>query len=503
MKNLFTLLFTVLALSGFAQDGSKDLTFGTNGFATIPITGDASGGGIEMLSNGKFLSFTIIVDNGDQYLPTVRRFNADGSVDATFGTNGVYTIAQGANAINPGYKFTVDGQNRPIVVSQIGSNNVSNDFITIHRLLEDGGLDYTFGTSGVETVNYPYYSRLIGVLVRPNGKILLVAESYYDDYLMLTQFNDDGTNDPSFGVAGTIVHNFGFELRPRVLDLTLQADGKILLCGDADLIWGEPMAIVRFQADGYMDNTFDSDGIKYLLVGGNGDHASSIHAYPNGKILVSGGSRSATNDMRGALAAFNEDGSTFSMFSSGSTVLYDPGSFNSMVVQPDGKILVTGGTAGIYTVYRYNADGTLDPTFDDDGKAHENSPAGTGISPHSLALAQDGGVIVGAEQGPHAETNIEFLKLNNALTVSITETNTVDFNIYPNPTSEALIVNLAELKGNNASIRVIDALGKEVISTSDVTGNNTTLDVNHLVKGTYFGTITSGSESGSFQFIKN
>ncbi|MGB0918518.1 MAG: T9SS type A sorting domain-containing protein [Flavobacteriales bacterium] len=507
MKNLFTILISVFAFSGFAQDGTSDVTFGTNGIASLNFIGDDEHAATEVLPNGKILVLSETYSSlYGMLLPTVTRLNTDGSLDLSFGTNGSVAI-QAITIWNNSYALTFDAQNRPIVVLN------GDDQLEVIRLLENGTIDTDFDFDGRAIADLgPEQEHVTGVKVRPNGKIVLVCA--YGLGFGAAQFNSNGSLDNTFGVSGIISHTV-LGTTNVFQGMALQDNGKILVCGRTTFVWGKPMSIYRLNADGSIDNTFDDDGVKHRLVGLDETFGYEVHVYPDGKTLVAGLAKYSSTERRGFLAAFDVDGSGYDMFGSTDIVTLNLSGgldwFTTLTVQNDGKILAAGHfnyanpvtDVGFWAV-RFNADGTLDPTFSNDGSVVTYLP-GRNVFIEDMCLTPEGDVILGARNvlTTSADSDMALLKLTAGLAVSITESNTVDFNIYPNPTSEALIVNLAELNGNNASIRVVDALGKEVISTSDVKGNNTTLNVNHLVKGTYFGTVTSGSETGSFQFVKN
>jgi uncharacterized delta-60 repeat protein len=127
---------------------------------------------------------------------------------------------------------------------------------------------------------------------------------------------------------------------------------------------------------GDLDITFDGDGKVTTDFGSNlYDRANSIAIQSDGKIVVAGESSNGSNPDF-ALARYNSDGSLDTAFDGDGKVTTAVGSFddyaNSVAIQSDGKIVVAGssynGSNTHFALSRYNSDGSLDTTFDGDGK---------------------------------------------------------------------------------------------------------------------------------------
>jgi len=142
-------------------------------------------------------------------------------------------------------------------------------------------------------------------------------------------------------------------------------------------------ALVRYNANGSLDTTFDGDGKVTTAIGTNGDYGYSVTVQPDGKILVAGSSD--TDSLADfALVRYNADGSLDTTFDGDGKVTTAIGTGidtgYSVVLQPDGKILVAGSCVGSnydFALVRYNADGSLDTSFSGDGKV--TTAIGTGI----------------------------------------------------------------------------------------------------------------------------
>jgi uncharacterized delta-60 repeat protein len=227
------------------------------------------------------------------------------------------------------------------------------------------------------------------VTVQSDGKIL-VAGSASNDFA-LVRYNADGSLDTSFGIDGKVTTDIGFS--DQANSVTVQADGKILVAGFTGGGSGD-FALVRYNADGSLDTSFDLDGIVTTDIG---DEAYSVAVQSDGKILVAG---SASNDF--ALARYNADGSLDAMFTTDIGLGLSRDQAYSVAVQSDGNILVAG-SAGItgddydFALVRYNTDGTLDTSFGGTGTGIATTNTGLGFSTdqaYSVAVDSNGKILV-------------------------------------------------------------------------------------------------------------
>ena len=155
--------------------------------------------------------------------------------------------------------------------------------------------------------------------------------------------------------------------------LVLQTDGKIIVVGDTTHnpnVVNYDFALARYNSDGSLDKSFDGDGLLTTDFGSSYDIAASVAVQTDGKIVVAGG------DVRNfALARYNTDGSLDSSFDGDGKLTTDFGIpagalATSLALQLDGKIVVAGitGVFSDFVLARFSADGTLDTTFDGDGE---------------------------------------------------------------------------------------------------------------------------------------
>lgn len=217
-----------------------------------------------------------------------------------------------------------------------------------------------------------------------------------------------GILDPTFGTGGVVTTQVASTSAALAL-ATGPSDGKVVMAGYADMGTKNTVdydfAVVRYNLDGTLDKTFGGSGKVTTAFGGASDDiAYAVTVLPNGKILAAG---RTSNDF--ALARYNIDGTLDKTFGGKGTgrVATD---FNqhstdlglSMIVQPDGKIVVAGmttpqnqnsNTIADLALVRYNSDGSLDTSFGVGGKASSRFalPISYQVSGDSVSVALDRG----------------------------------------------------------------------------------------------------------------
>lgn len=182
-------------------------------------------------------------------------------------------------------------------------------------------------------------------------------------------------------------------------------------------------------AGGDIDPTFGSGGKVTTDFFGTEDEGAAIVIQPDGKIIVGGTAFTLSFETRFALARYNPDGSLDPTFGNGGKVItgfvdqfsQTSGRLHALALQPDGKI-VAAGTAfpdgqfpGTHiALARYNSDGSLDPTFDDDGKVTTHFEFGniTEIErAFAVAIQPDGKIVTAGELTIAFDIEVSFVEL--------------------------------------------------------------------------------------------
>ncbi|MGE3774466.1 MAG: calcium-binding protein, partial [Gammaproteobacteria bacterium] len=176
---------------------------------------------------------------------------------------------------------------------------------------------------------------------------------------------------PVFAVGDGIVTTAVGSSDDQAVSLAVQEDGRIVVAGSSSNGSNGDFALVRYNADGTLDTGFGGgDGIVTTPIGNVNDVGRSVVVQPDGRIVVAGYSRVGSND-EFALIRYNADGTLDTSFGGGDGIVTTPvgsshGQGFSVTMQPDGMIVVAGITIGSsfdFALVRYNADGTLDTSF--------------------------------------------------------------------------------------------------------------------------------------------
>ncbi|MEH2044957.1 DUF4347 domain-containing protein, partial [Nostoc sp.] len=166
--------------------------------------------------------------------------------------------------------------------------------------------------------------------------------------------------DTSFDSDGKVITDIGSKTNDTARSVVIQADGKILVAGASS----NNFAVVCYNSDGSLDNSFGSNGKVTTDIGTNSsDIAYSVTLQGDGKILVAG-----VSSGNFAVVRYNSNGSLDTNFNTTGKVTTDIGTGSSdtaysVTLQADGKILVAGVSSGNFAVVRYNSNGSLDTNF--------------------------------------------------------------------------------------------------------------------------------------------
>lgn len=526
----------VFCLLGFikcyAQTSSLDSTFGTNGIVypnPDDIWGWGAAYGIAIQDDGK-----IIIGGAYDSDLILARFNSNGTVDNTFGTNGkvIIEISGGSNwggqvALQSTGKILLSGTCR----------DFSNKWcFALARFNIDGSLDNTFNGSGTAITSFnttTYADYCYGITLQSDDKIIQVGlgqDSAATKNFATVRFNADGTLDNSFGSGGKALTNFG--TYDQAQDVAVQQDGKIVVAGISGSGAPSSFALLRYNTSGILDNTFGSGGKVTTLFGLGGssgiaydsDGAGKVLIQPDGKIILMGSSvlgTTVTNqvDAAIALARYNTDGSLDNTFGNGGKVrnpsyTSEPTySATSATLQPDGKILVAGkvdwdfaNSIVDFFFARYNADGSLDSTFGVNGFSAVSLDSLTDAA-YTIAMQTDGKIIAA---GMSEEQGLIAGRFLSGLTIGI-----LDFTsknnpvlIYPNPISSEAQLEYTLTQNEIITISLLDVQGKLVQTfvsneSQTVSKHKETLQLNEsLPAGNYIIDISNGSSHQGVKIVK-
>ena len=273
----------------------------------------------------------------------------------------------------------------------------------------DGDLDTTFAGTGATTTDFGENDLGHDVAIQADGKIVVAGGTGFTgaDRFALARYNTDGSLDTSFDGDGKLTTD-GFS---EALQVAVQADGKIVAAGISFNVY-QDFGLARYNPDGSLDTNFAGDGTVWTDIAGDSDYLNAMVIQPDGKIVVGGSTRDDDEQrFRFALVRYNVDGSLDTSFDGDGKVVttivtgQNSDEITGLAIQGDGKIVAAGWTEptdpsqGVYrfALARYASDGSLDTSFDGDGIAI------TGFGGEDLALAvalqSDGKIVVGGQHG--------------------------------------------------------------------------------------------------------
>ncbi|MCY4440164.1 MAG: Ig-like domain-containing protein, partial [Deltaproteobacteria bacterium] len=372
------------ALARYNTDGTLDTTFSADGKVTTDFAGnDDEANAVAIQSDGKIVAAGFANDGSDDNF-ALARYNADGSLDTTFSSDGKVTTDFGGNddevravAIQP------DGK---IVAAGFANDGSDNNF-ALARYNTNGSLDTTFSSDGKLTTDFDGKDdEAYAVAIQPDGRI--VAAGYAtntnqtttntsDDHkdFALTRYNSDGSLDESFSNhTKDFGRNHGkvtslINTNDQVIyAVAIQPDGKIVVAGRSWSGINNDFAVERYRPDGGRDISFGTPvgNIKRGRVttdfSGTGDYAHTIALQSDGKIVVAGRSWSNGNH-NFALVRYTTQGDLDSTFGGGGKVVTDINSddlAHAVALQSDRKIVAAGYSSNNFALTRYMGDFALD-----------------------------------------------------------------------------------------------------------------------------------------------
>lgn len=407
-------------------------------------------------------------ETGSGHDGVVIRYHSDGSPDNTFYETGtlIIDIGGGSNFFEA-IALQEDGK---IIAAGRAYYGLQTDIVMV-RINSDGTPDHTFGDCGIVRTNIHSSDYAHSISVLEDGKIILggiTSTTATGVDVVILRYNSDGTLDPTFSSDGKVITCIG-ESDDWCQELIIQPDGKLVAAGlYENSESNDDFALIRYHMDGTLDHSFGMDGIVTTPIGEAHDRCYAAAIQPDGKIILAG--ESYDDDRRNiAVVRYNPDGSLDHSFSVDGKITTAVGEYSSgamsVKLQADGKIILTGwvhnGADRDYVLVRYNSDGTLDHSFDEDGKFILSIGDGDEIS-FAMVLQADHKIVVAgtAEMGSH--NDIALIRLLNELNLGTIGFSSVskDILVYPNPAGDLAVIEYSLDRKELISMDLFDVHGK-------------------------------------------
>jgi uncharacterized delta-60 repeat protein len=265
------------------------------------------------------------------------------------------------------------------------SYNVNNYDFSVARVNTNGSLDNTFSNDGKHLINgndallipVEKNNQARSLVTDSTGRLLVAGFSYNggDNDFCIARLNANGSLDNTFGGNGKLIIPVG-NGDDEGKCLAMDADGKILIAGSSVNDNQKVFSLVRLNSDGNLDTSFDIDGKVLISLSDNDSYgANSLFIDSFGKVLLVGSSENHYSILR-----LNSDGSLDNTFDGdGKKVITDglSGYATCAAIDTNNKILLAGRSIACsghecgwenFQVVRLNMDGSYDTTFDGDGK---------------------------------------------------------------------------------------------------------------------------------------
>lgn len=491
LKRMIFISCFAFPIVSLAQDGSLDLSFDTDGVTSTAIGANALANSVAIQSDGKIVVAGTSNDATGIFF-TLARYNTNGSLDNTFDTDGIVTTAIGTTQ-DKASSVAIQANGKIVVA---GASEVGSGFVfALARYNIDGSLDSTFDNDGIVTtaVGTTIYESIsdpfLSMVIQADGKIIIAGSSKNSNSIFcytLVRYNVDGSLDNTFGINGIVITSTPNSAADIGRCLAIQSDGKIIVAGHSP----NSMSLVRYNTNGSLDNSFDNDGI--VVTTNFNCWIYSIAIQCNGKIVVAGG----LDNYYFALARYNINGSLDNTFDTDGMVTSTIGTSGShafsVAIQEDQKIVAMGESGPfnyLFTAVRYNTNGSLDNSFDMDGIVTTN-PGGFA---YSGAIQADGKIVlVGFMTNASNQADFAVVRYNNSsITGAVLQCPTIC-----NGQSITVGSNSYTISGT-----YIDTL-TSVSATDSIIITNLTVDPLPVITTSLNGVMISSNQSGAiYQWI--
>ncbi|MFZ4545506.1 MAG: delta-60 repeat domain-containing protein [Saprospiraceae bacterium] len=406
-KILFSLSFLSFFIFSNLSAQQIDPTFATNGFSTADNISHVTD--MAFQSDGKIILCGSYKGPTSDYDFAFCRFNADGTLDKSFGQNGLVYHSQAVNKGGRANRIAIQSDGKIVVVGRSSLNWI------VVRCNPDGTLDNTFASAGVFlTLPKSSLFEASDVIIQPDGKIV----TFGDQITTRTNFASmrlmpDGTLDKTYGKKGINVPDF--EYKPSSADdAELMSDGGFLVLGD----FFKDLAIYKLDSKGYLDPSYGKDGIQASAVSAGNISPYKMIKQTDGKLLVLAEASKADQKGDFVFIRYNSDGSSDLSYGDQGSVYVDFNKSNekprNFDLCPDGKAIVSGisfqGKAYVGCLAKVDASGKIDESFGTKGQI-VGFPGSNFFQPTAISVQKDGTIYAAGDYSSDNSTRVAIVRL--------------------------------------------------------------------------------------------
>ena len=504
----------IFGLKRFNIDGTLDETFKSQpAMVTSTNSGDDAANTVSLQSNGAIL----LGGNSDAATKGLiaTMYDRNGMIYAALSGNWELFTSPPYDGFNA-YASAIDPKKGNLLAGDI--------FVPEEQKVKFGLL------CGPNPINYSYTfasfdfgggeNRCKALLLQPDGFVFMAGYAFtgrnYDFALMRYNVETDNI-DSTFGSHGQVTTDLQSN-QDYAYASALQPDGKIILAGTSQNDKQREIALVRYNSDGSLDNSFGRSGIVLTAIGDSDDCAKAVQVQKDGKIVVAGFTH-AVNRYDVALVRYNSDGSLDSTFGKSGIVETSTGAgdaqANGMVIQSNGKIVIAGyasnGKDDDFMVACYYNNGSLDSKFGTGGITTTDYGFGDDHA-NALALQSDGSIVVAgyAYNGTDKDYAVARYLPDLSLGVIDKKISPQDFvTIYPNPLHSSATLQYELTQAQPVSIKLFDLLGNEraVFLTNEMRSEGKNSEKIHfpngLPSGSYYMVVETKEQKSTVRIIKD
>jgi uncharacterized delta-60 repeat protein len=189
-------------------------------------------------------------------------------------------------------KIVIQPDDKILMTGATPYNNSGYMDVAARRYLSGGGIDNTFNGGNMVKIDFNGDNDIGNtILLQPDGKILISAETFDNYYseIGVLRLNNDGSPDNSFDTDGKVIPGAGTSPDQYSSNMYLQSDNKILIAGSIGDYSVTSMIVLKLNSDGTSDNSFGTQGISIINPTGSGEDIGYAMTLQNdGKILLCG-----------------------------------------------------------------------------------------------------------------------------------------------------------------------------------------------------------------------
>ncbi|MEZ5046986.1 MAG: T9SS type A sorting domain-containing protein [Chitinophagaceae bacterium] len=515
-KLIYSVLLLLFGISSQAQSLIMDSTFATNGFHKNLVPNTTSGIlDVQVAPNQKIYALCIKETGVDMAESFVAKFNADGTLDNTYGSNGISAAIALTNEYTTMYKMAIQTDGKIVVIGE-SYNYITqgNPTALAARLTSSGALDNTFGTGG-KAIILTNWNMLVktpeSLSIQPDGKILIAIESLSDSSIF-TRLNTDGSADMSFGTNSVVQpeskQGLFFNQIKVLSDGSIIGGGYRNIGGIVDTTY---LVLYKFSSNGTLDNTFGQNGIATFDIPNYSEFSGYMDIQTDGKIIYGGSSYASNGSTLSAplLVRFNANGSLDASYNSGQgyvnfSIPNTESYIEDFKIDANNKVTAITSNSDIngnpsIIFLRFNSNGTADNTFNGTSNYRILDEIPFAES-YAMDLQNDGKLVFGGIETDATFTAISTLlgRLKSSVNVGVQDFSITDkTKVYPTILYPNEIIKL-----ENASwvehVSIMNTQGQMVLAKMS---NQTVQLPNHLSSGKYQLVLTGNSNTKTISIL--